>query len=328
MKAASSKRAVGSKGSRHEAREVDGAEAAAAVGRQRLLAAGVGGGDGLAVREIVVGVDAVEEQHAGFGVVVGGPHDLVPQLACGQAAVDPQAVAALVGAGGLLLQAGLGSVHQFHVRIGFHGLHEEVGQAHRDVEVAQVAAVLGVDEFLHVRVVAAQHAHLRAAARAGGFDRLAGAVEHAHVAHRARGVRARAAHPGAARADAREVVAHTAAAAHGLGGFGERGVDAGVAVVVLGNRVAHGLHEAVDERGRQLGAGGGVDAPGRNEPVFQRLQKACLPQGTRFRRFHLRQGAGDAAAHVGDAAFVALGVLLQQHFLADCLGRQGGGGGT
>jgi hypothetical protein len=55
--------------------------------------------------------------------------------------------------------------------------------------------------------------------------------------------------------DAREVVAHAAAAAHRLGRFGQRGVDAGMAVLVLRDRVAHRLHEAVDQRGRQLGAG-------------------------------------------------------------------------
>jgi hypothetical protein len=65
----------------HEAGQVDRAQAAAAVGRQRLLGAGVGAGNGLAVRQVVVAVDAVQEQHAGFGMVVGGPHDLVPQVA-------------------------------------------------------------------------------------------------------------------------------------------------------------------------------------------------------------------------------------------------------
>ena len=43
---------------------------------------------------------------------------------------------------------------------------------------------LGVDELLDVGVVAAQDPHLRAAARAGGFDRRAGLVEDVHVADR------------------------------------------------------------------------------------------------------------------------------------------------
>jgi hypothetical protein len=41
-------------------------------------------------------------------------------------------------------------VHQFDLAVGLHGLHEGVGDAHGDVEVLQVAAVLGVDELLDV----------------------------------------------------------------------------------------------------------------------------------------------------------------------------------
>ena len=100
-------------------------------------------------------------------------------------AIDPQAVVALVGAGGLDVGAGLGAVGQFDFAIGLDGLHEGIGDADRDVEVGQVAVVLGVDEVLDVRMVAAQHAHLGAAAAAGGFDGLAGTVEHAHVGDRA-----------------------------------------------------------------------------------------------------------------------------------------------
>ena len=74
-------RASGSNGVAHEAREIDRAEAAAAVRRQRLLGAGIGRLDRLAVVEVVVAVDAVEEQDARLGVVVRRAHDLVPQLA-------------------------------------------------------------------------------------------------------------------------------------------------------------------------------------------------------------------------------------------------------
>ena len=77
-----------------EEREVDRAEAAAAVGGQRLLAARVGRIDALAIAEVVVGVDAVDEQHAGLGVVVGRAHDLVPQVARARPPVHPQAVGA------------------------------------------------------------------------------------------------------------------------------------------------------------------------------------------------------------------------------------------
>jgi hypothetical protein len=110
-------------------------------------------------------------------------------------------------------------VRQFDVAVVLDRLHEGVGDADGDVEVGEVALVLGVDEHLDVRMVAAQHAHLGAAPRAGGFHRLAGAVEDAHVGHRAGGARMRALDEGADRADRGEVVADAAAAAHGLGGL-------------------------------------------------------------------------------------------------------------
>ena len=115
-------RRVGLERALHEARQVDRAEAAAAVGRQRLFAAGIGRTDALAVGEVVVAVDGVEEQHAGLGVVVGRTHDLVPQFARRQLAIDPQAIAAPVGAGGLLGRARFGAVHQLDVAAVTHRL--------------------------------------------------------------------------------------------------------------------------------------------------------------------------------------------------------------
>ena len=61
--------------------QVDRAEAAAAIRWQGLLGAGVGGPDQLAVIEVVVPVHAVEEQDARLGMVIGGFHHLVPQVA-------------------------------------------------------------------------------------------------------------------------------------------------------------------------------------------------------------------------------------------------------
>ena len=70
---------VRGEGGAHQARQVDRAEEAGAVGRQRLFAAGIGRVDGLAVGEIVARVDAVNEDHTRLGVVVGRPGDRVEQ---------------------------------------------------------------------------------------------------------------------------------------------------------------------------------------------------------------------------------------------------------
>ncbi|MPN54949.1 hypothetical protein SDC9_202628 [bioreactor metagenome] len=64
-------------------------------------------------------------------------------------------------------------MHQFHVSVDLDGFHELVGDGDRNVEIGQVAMILGVDEFLDVRMVATQHAHLRATTGAGRFDGFA-----------------------------------------------------------------------------------------------------------------------------------------------------------
>ena len=101
----------------------------------------------------------------------------------------------------------------------------------------------------------------------------------------------------------------------------------GKAVLHLGDRVAHRLHEAVDQRGRQVGAGGGVDASGRHETTRLSLQEARFPLGTLRRRLDRGQRPCHAQAHRVDRVLVTLGVLFEQHFLADRLFGQGGAAG-
>src|SRR4051812_27742132 len=307
------------------AREVDRAEAAAAVGRQRLLGAGIRRLDRLAVVQVVVAVDAVEEQDARLGVVVRRAHDLVPQLACPDLAIDPQTVGALVR---LLARPRFRLVDELELLVLLDGEHEVVRDADGDVEVGEVARVFRVDEILDIGVIAAQDAHLRAAASARRFHRLARAVEDAHVGNGSACPRARAFHLGTLGADGREIVADAAAATHGLGGLEQRGVNAGPAVDHLGNRIAHRLHEAVDERRLQLHARGGVDAAGRNEAVVLRLQEAALPMGAPLFAFGLGEGACHAAAHLVDARLVALRVLLEQRVPADLLRGSGNDSGV
>jgi hypothetical protein len=202
-------------------------------------------------------------------------------------------------------------MHQREVTIGLHGLHEGVGHADRDIEVAQVTLVFGVDEFFNVGVVAAQHPHLCPASGAGRLDRFTRAVKHPHVTHRPGGVALGAAHPGAAWPDAREVVTHATAAPHGLGGLGQRGVDAGVAVFDVGNGVTHRLHKTVDQRGGQIGAGGRLNATGWEKTGFQRFKKLVFPERLLLGGLDLGKCLGNAPIDVGDGFFVALAVFLK-----------------
>ena len=106
-------------------------------------------------------------------MVVGGFHHLIPQFAGAQLAVDPQAVLALVGAVVLEVRVGFGAVRELDFGVVFNRLHEGVGDADGEVEIGQVAVILGVDEDFNIRVVTAQHAHLGTPARPGGFDGFA-----------------------------------------------------------------------------------------------------------------------------------------------------------
>ena len=151
----------------NKARQVDRAKAAAAVGRQRLFGARVGRLYAFAVVKVVFTVDTVEKEDARLGVIVGRTHDLFPQFARAQLAINPLAVVAPVGAGGEHVLVRTRLVREFDVAVGLHRMHEGVGHAHRNVEVGKIALVLGAYEIFYVRVVAAQYRHLRTAARTG-----------------------------------------------------------------------------------------------------------------------------------------------------------------
>ena len=317
-------RAVDAEGVLDEARQDDGAQIAAAVGRQGLLATGIGGIDGFAIRQVVVGIDVVDEQDAGFGEVVGRLHDAVPHGAGLDGLVDPLAVGTLVGALGDQAGTGLGAMHQFPVGVLFDGLHEAAGHAHGHVEVVPAArGALGRDEFLHIGVVDAQHAHLGTTAGTGRLHGGAGLVEHIDVAAGAGSHGGRALHLGTTGADAREVIAHTTAAAHGFGRFAQRFVDAGEAFVVHTlDAIAHGLHEAVDQRGLDVGARGTHDAAGADAAGTQVLQETGFLRGALVFVLDRGQRTGHTAEQVFHAGFTGLEVLFLQHVQADGLFRQ------
>jgi len=123
----------------------------------------------------------------------------------------------------------------------------------------------------------------------------------------------------AARPDQREVVADAAAAAHRLGGLVQRQVNGRHAAVHPADRVADRLHEAVDQRGRDLGAGRRVDPSARNEAGHHRFEEALLPVLAQLRRFDRGQAPGDPAAYLVGRFLVALGVFFEQHVQADRL---------
>ena len=157
--------------------EIDRAQKAGAIGRQRLLAARIGGLDRLAIGEVVQRVDAIDEDHAGLGAVVGRAHDAVPQRAGLHGLVD------------------LAVERRGPSGVAFDRRHEGVGHQHREIEIAQPPGLaLGLDEFLDVGMIAASVpiiAPRRAPAR---HDGPAHRVPHIHERERARRIGADALH--------------------------------------------------------------------------------------------------------------------------------------
>ena len=283
--------------------------------------------------QVVVAVDLIQEQDARLGKVIGRLHDGVPQLARRHFAEDPQPVAALVSALVNQLFARLGRVHQFPLGIVLHGLHEGIAHAHRDVEVVPAPGrALGGDELEHIGVVDAQHAHLRATARARAFNGRAALVKHVDVAARAAGDGMRALDFSALGADAAKVVTHTAAPTHGFGRLAQCLVNTRVAFAIHAlNGIAHRLHEAVDEGSLNVGAACAHDAPRANGPCAQIGKKFLLPLGSQLGLFGAGQRAGNALVKLLDIGLARLQIFFAQHIAADglhvrsgCRGRGGG----
>jgi hypothetical protein len=254
--------------------QVDRAEQASAIGRQRFLTARVGRADGLAVSQVVAGIDPVDDDDARLGTVVGGPRDAVPQC---------------FGADGA---EHLACENERPVLVVFDGRHEGVGDQGREVEVAQPPRLaLGGNKGFDVGMVAPQRRHHGAGAGAGGHDGAAHRVPYIHEGQWPRGLGADALDQSAFGPERREVVADAAALLHGQRGLAQVTEDA--AEVVLD--VAH--DKAVEQGHTAPGAGAGQNPSRRHEAeIFERLVERHLP----FFWILLcgRERAGDAAPAV------------------------------
>src|SRR5207244_11299629 len=160
--------------------------------------------------------------------------------------------------------------------------HEAIGDRHAHVEVTEPTFALGVDEFLHIRMVAAKHGHLCATACAGGFNGLARLIEDLHVRQRAAGAALRTFHPRTLGSNAREVVADSPTAPHRFRGLIEGIIDANLSVDAR-NTVTDRLYEAVDQGGLEVRSGGGIDAAARDEALHLRTIEGMRPLFARVR---------------------------------------------
>ena len=119
-----------------------------------------------------------------------------------------------------------------------------------------------------------------------------------------------AAHPSPTRANARKVVAHTTAPAHGFRRFRERGVNAGMPVFHVRDGISHGLHKAVNQRGSQVGTRCRLDAPGGQKTGLQGVQKFDFPLLLMLGCLGLGQCPGHPLVDIQNNFFGVFAVLL------------------
>ena len=309
--------------------EVDRAQQAGAIGRQRLLAAGIGRANRFAPPVVVQLVDPVDKNEARLGVIVGGDHDHVPQMSRLDSPVDlaghqsvvahdvavmarPFAPQHLLGVGqiqlGFFLQ--VQRKDQRPIRVGFYRLHEFVGDQQAEVELPQPAVfAFGADEFAHVRMTDIKGAHLRTPAPAGRADGKAHLVEDIHERQRAAGMRASAGHKGAARAQGAEFVTDAAA-----------GLERQASLMDLAENVVHRVGDgagngAVDRRGGRfvvLRASVGDDPPGGDGAIAQRPEKLLIPELVGFRMFDISECPRDPLPGVIDAVVDGAAIFAGQ----------------
>ena len=124
------------------------------------------------MRHRVAAIRRVQEERAGFAVVMRVGDDLVEQVARPHRAPDLPVARA----------------HQREVGVGLNRLHKGVGDADRDVEVADVAFFfLARHELFDVRVIDLQDGHVGAAAGTALGHFAERHVVHLQEADRSRG---------------------------------------------------------------------------------------------------------------------------------------------
>ena len=191
----------------YEQGQIDRTQQTGAMGRQRLLATGVGGADLFTEPVVVHLVDSVDQDEPGLGEVVGGGHDHVPDPTClehlgyatghtailtgqvtlGSRQLAPDHLIVIVQIQAIGIDFGLGQGEgQLPVGVGSHSLHEVLGDQQRQVELTQPAALaLGTDEIHHVRMADIKGRHLRATTATGGRHGEAHLVVDIHERQRA-----------------------------------------------------------------------------------------------------------------------------------------------
>ena len=291
---------IACKGVLHIFVEVYRQEAAAVVGAEGNLAAGIGGDGAEAQVGVAVGdaltQNRVPEQHTRLSALPGIVHDLAPQ----GAGIDFLGYDGVVAVDGELL----------HVGFAFGGsLHEGIVDLHAHVGAGDLAlSHLGVDKSLSIGVFDADTEHQSSAAAV--LSHLTGAVAIAlHERDEARAGEGGVLHRSACGAQVGEVV-HAATAFHQLHLFL---VDADNGTVRIGVAI-QSHHKAVGQRSHLIVVADAGHRRARRDNVFEMVEKVEDLLGRHgILVFLLDAGhfVGDAPVHIFRTLLVdiAIGVL-------------------
>ncbi len=313
--------AAGAERIAHEARQIDRAEHRAAVGRQRLRAARARRVDPLAAAQRIGGVDRIDEYEAGPRAVARGRHDLAPHVARGHARVRPCAVRA--GQRAARRVARRRHVPQRPRQILLDRLHECVGGGHRELErrPARMPArmpVLRGGEREQIRVIAAQHRELRAAAAVALARLRADPVEPVERRAHAGRIGMVRVGPRAGGRDGREVVADVGAHREREARFVERLVEVRMKARERGGG-ADRMHEAARHRLIRRGARARHDAARAERAVQQVPVEAPRRARTGRHRLRERERTRDPRARLSARMLAGQRVAVGEYGVADRL---------
>ena len=178
-------------------------------------------------------------------------------------------------------------------------------------------------------MVAVHHPHLGPAPRSGRLDSGAGLIKNVHVADRARRQGVCPFDFGALRPDLGKIVANSSSASHRLRSLGQGLVDRRQSILILGHRISHRLHKAIDQRRLDVRPAGRIDAARRDESMLHRPNKFLPPPHSQLRLLDHGHAIGhpisNQSQNMGPGHLLGVfRVFLQQHIQAYILDRQCG----
>ena len=151
------------KGIVYQTRQIDRAQKTGAIGRQRLLTAGVRCRNCFAIAQVIGAVDPVNKDHTRFGIIIGRLHDFIPKPSGGHRLI------------------GFAIKHQIMLTIGFHCLHKGIRDKHGDIKHPQPRRIrFGSDKVFYIGMITAHCGHHRTAPRSGAHDGAAHRIPDIH----------------------------------------------------------------------------------------------------------------------------------------------------